>query len=150
MKEPDSLFVFILDGQRYALPLPVVDRVVRMVAITRLPRAQGIVLGVVNIQGRVTPVINLRRRFGLPEREAILTDQLVIAHTAQRHFALVVDSVLGGVACPAQHLIEIDHDDASAEYRVAKLEDGLVLIHDLDRFLSLEEEHFLDSALETA
>lgn len=150
MKEQDFLFVFTLDGQRYALPLPAVDRVVRMVAITPLPNAPDIVLGVVNFQGRVIPVINMRRRFCLPEREIALTDQLVVAHTVRRPVALAADAVLDVIACPAQSLIAAEEVLPNIEYveGVVKLADGLILIHDLDKFLSLEEENFLAQALE--
>lgn len=152
MKKSDFLIVFTLSDQRYALPLPVADRVVRMVAITPLPKAPDIVLGVVNIQGRIIPVINMRRRFHLPEREIVLTDQLVVAHTARRPVALVADAVLDVIACPAQSLIAAEEVLPNIEYMegVVKLVDGLIFIHDLDKFLSLEEENFLAHALENS
>lgn len=151
MNDSNIFLAFILDGGRYALPLPAVDRVVRMVAITPLPKAPDIVLGVVNIQGRVIPVVNMRRRFCLPEREIALTDQLVVAHTARRPVALVANAVLDVIACPAQSLIAVEDVLPDVEYveGVVKLVDGLILIHDLDKFLSLEEENFLAHALET-
>lgn len=151
MKEPDYLIVFSLDRQRYALPLHAVERVVRMVAITPLPKAPDIVLGVVNVQGRVIPVINMRRRFRLPEREIALTDQLVVAHTALRPVALAADAVLDVIAYPAQSLIAAEDVLPNIEYveGVVKLADGLILIHDLNKFLSLDEENFLAHALET-
>lgn len=152
MKKSDFLMVFRLDDQRYALTLSAVDRVVRMVTITPLPNAPDIVLGVVNVQGRVIPVINVRRRFGLPEREMALTDQLLVAHTARRPVALVADAVLEVIACAEQSLITAENILPGLEYveGVVKLTDGLILIHDLDKFLSLEEEDSLDQALETA
>lgn len=152
MKDPDSLTVFTMDDRRYALPLHAVDRVVRMVAVTPLPKAPDIVLGVVNIQGRVIPVINMRRRFRLPEREIALTDQLVVAHTVRRPVALVADAVLDVIACPVQSMIAAGEVLPNIEYvgGVVKLADGLILIHDLDRFLSLEEEDLLDYALENS
>lgn len=152
MKDPDSLIVFAMDDRRYALPLRAVDRVVRMVAVTPLPKAPDIVFGVVNIQGRVIPVINMRRRFRLPEREIALTDQLVVAHTVRRPVVLVADVVLDVIACPVQSLIAAEEVLPNIEYveGVVKLADGLILIHDLDRFLSLEEEDFLDYALENS
>ena len=73
MGKPDQLLVFALGDQRCALYLPVVDRVVRMVEITPLPKAPDIVLGVVNVHGEVIPVINVRKRFGLPQRDIALT-----------------------------------------------------------------------------
>lgn len=146
-----SSMIFSLDNQRYALKLSVVDRVVRMVAIIPLPKAPDIVLGVVNYQGRVIPVINIRRRFNLPEKEIALTDQLVIAHTSRRPVALVADAVHDVIASSAQTLIETENILPGVEYvaGVVKLKDGLVLIHDLDTFLSLEEESSLNQALNT-
>ena len=152
MKKPDHLIVFVLDRQRYALPLHAVDRVVRMVAITPLPKAPDIVLGVVNFQGRVIPVINMRRRFNLPEKDIALTNQLVVAHTSRRPVALVADAVHDVITSSAQNLIETENILPGVEYveGVVKLGDGMILIHDLDKFLSLEEESSLNQALETS
>lgn len=94
----------------------------------------------------------MRRRFCLPEREITLTDQLIIAHTARRSVGLVADAVLDVIAYPAENLIAAEDIIPNIEYieGVAKLADGLILIHDLDKFLSLEEENALDHALETS
>jgi purine-binding chemotaxis protein CheW len=152
MKKSDFLVIFTLDDQRYALPLHAAERVVRMVAITPLPNAPGIILGVVNFQGRVIPVINVRRRFRLPEREIMLTDQLIVAHTARRAVALVADAVLDVIASSEQNLIATENILPKLEYveGVVKLTDGLIFIHDLEKFLSLEEEGSLDQALEAS
>jgi purine-binding chemotaxis protein CheW len=152
MKKSDFLIVFTLDKQRYALPLHAANRVERMVAITPLPNAPDIILGVVNFQGKVIPVINMRRRFGLPERELALTDQLVVACTVRRPVALVADAVLDVITCAAQNLIASEDILAKVEYvdGVVKLADGLIFIHDLDKFLSLDEESQLDRVLESA
>lgn len=151
MNRPDHLIVFTLDRQRYALTLQAVDRVVRMVAITPLPRAPDIVLGVVNLQGRVIPVINIRRRFNLPDKEIALTDQLIVAHSSRRPVVLMADAVQDVITGSAQNLVETENILPGVEYveGVVKLTDGLVMIHNLDTFLSLEEESSLNQALET-
>ncbi|MDP2240847.1 MAG: chemotaxis protein CheW [Burkholderiales bacterium] len=150
MNHEGRLVVFSLDGQRYALALAAVERVVRAIEITPLPKAPDIVLGIVNVQGRVIPLINVRRRFRLPEREMALTDQIVIAHTARRPVALVVDAVAGVLEYPEREAVAAQDILPGAGYveGVVKLKDGLILIHDLDRFLSLDEEASLDRALE--
>ena len=152
MRRSDSTIVFSLGNQRYALPLSAVDRVVRMVAITPLPKAPDIVLGVVNLQGRVIPVINMRRRFSLPEKAIALSDQLIVAHTSRRSVALVADAVHDVIADSSQGLMETENILPGIEYvdGVIKLEDGLILIHDLEKFLSLKEESALDRALGTS
>ncbi len=150
MGKPNQLVVFTLGDQRYGLVLSAVDRVVRAVDITPLPQAPDIVLGVVNVQGRVIPVINMRRRFRLPERETVLTDQMVIAHTARRPVVLMADTVSDVLEYSEEDIVEAQSILADAEYieGVVKLSDGLILIHNLDTFLSLEEETLLDQALD--
>jgi len=145
-----SYVVFLLDDQRYALRASVVERVVGAVHVTPLSKAPDIVLGVVCMQGRVIPVVNVRRRFRLPERLIALTDQLIVAHTRRRPVALVADRVTGVVECADDDLIPVESIVRSVEYfdGVMTLRDGLVLVHDLDTFLSLEESASMDCSLE--
>lgn len=141
--------VFALEGQRYALDLFSVRRVVQAVDITPLPKAPEIVHGVINAAGEIIPVVNVRKRFRLAEREVTLSDRLVIAHTPQRPVALVVDEVTGIIECREQDIIAAKKILPDMEYveGAVRLEDGLVLIHDLDKFLSLDEEKELAGAL---
>lgn len=150
MPETLQLVVFTLDELCYALHLHSVERAVRMVEITPLPSAPEIVIGVVNVHGAVVPVLNIRRRFRLPEREPDLGDQLIIARTARRIVALVVDTVSDVVSLPPGELVAPETILAQLEHLegVAKLDDGMVFIHDLDAFLSLEEEQALEAAIE--
>lgn len=146
---PLRIVSFTLERSRYALPLDAVERVVPVVEFTPLPKAPEIVLGIVNLEGRIIPVVNVRRRFGHPDREVRLSDQLIVARTSRRPVALLVDRVDGLTERAEHEIIQAPDVLPGLEYvrGVAKLADGLVLIHDLDTFLSLEEEQRLDEAL---
>jgi signal transduction histidine kinase len=76
MGSTDQYVLFVLDEQRYTLPLANVEKVVSAVYVTPLPQAPDIVTGIIDVQGQVVPVINLRRRFHLPERTLELTVSL--------------------------------------------------------------------------
>lgn len=145
----NSILVFNLDEQRYALRLPAIERIVRVVDITPLPQAPDIVLGVINVRGRVIPVVNLRKRFRLPDREISLSDHLVIAHTAKREVAVVVDAVLGVMERGEEDTTAADKilPDLAYVEGVVRLQDGLILIHNLDTLLSFEEEKTLEQAM---
>ncbi len=149
LKGNTPLLVFSLDGQRYALALSCVERVVRVVEVTPLPEVPDAVSGVVNVQGRIIPVFNIRRRFQLPEREILLTDQLVIANTSRRTVALLVDETADVIERDMEKIIASENILPSIPYveGVVKFEDGLILIHNLDTFLSLDEEKKLDAAM---
>jgi len=152
MDESNRFVVFVLDEQQFALYLSSVQRIARIVEITPLPKAPEIVLGVVNVKGSILPVVDIRKRFLLPGRDAQLSDHLIIGCTAKRSIALLVDDVIDILEIPEQKIIKQGHILPSAEYidGAVKLEGNIVLIHDLDKFLSLEEEHTLDAALQNA
>lgn len=149
--------VFTLDGLFYAISLSAVSRVIRAVEITPLPKAPSIVLGVINLGGRIIPVVNIRKRFLLPERELELTDQLIVACASRsdgeadrgRLLALMVDEVVGVRDLSPQETVAAETILSGLEHLegVAKTDQGLILIHDLGTFLSLEEESALGAIL---
>ena len=152
MHTEKQVIVGMLDTQRYALRLSAVERLVRAVEITPLPQMPAIVLGVVNVHGRVIPVVNLRKRFHLPERPIEPGDRFIVARTARRPVIVVMDTVIGVLEYVDSQLMQTADILPSADYvdGVVKLEDGLIFIHDLDTFLSLEEEQTLSDALLSA
>lgn len=145
----NRLVVFTLGEQNYALSLRAVLRVVRMVEITRLPKASEIVLGVIDLQGEVVPVMNMRKRFGLAEPEISLSDQLIVADTATRRVALSVNLVTGVLEPAEENIAQAAEIVPGSQYveGSSRLEDGLLFIHNLDLFLSQKEERQLDKLL---
>ena len=143
------LLVFTLDDQQYALRLDAVERIVRAAAITSLPKAPAIILGILDIQGEVVAVINVRKRFRRPERELRPTDQFIIARARSLMVALPVDAAQSVVAEAESGHMAADDILAGLEYvaGVTRTAEGLVLIHDLDTFLSLGEEQLLLEAM---
>lgn len=144
-----EVLVFEVAGQRYGLPTADVRELVRAVTITPLPNAPAVIEGVVNVRGRVLPVLDIRARFRLPAKSLDPSDHFIVASAGPRGVILRVDR--------ATHLALVDEASVqspqtlgpSATYvaGVAKLDGGLVLIHDLTTFLSDAEANCLDKAL---
>lgn len=149
MSESVQLVIFRLDEQRYALSLAAVERIVRAAEVTLLPNAPPIVLGAIDVEGHVLPVLDVRRRFGLREREITPDDQFLIARTALRTVVLVVDEAQGVIERSQAEIIGSREIVPGLEQfeGVVRLDDGLVLIHDLEKFLSLDEARALDEAM---
>jgi purine-binding chemotaxis protein CheW len=145
----NQLVVFILGEQQYALPLATVQRVVRMVEVTALPKAPEIVLGVIDLRGKIIPVMSMRKRFGLPEPETSLSDQLIVADTATRTVALVVNSVTGVIERTAEEVTNTERIVPGAQYvaGMISLGDGVLFIHNLECFLAKKEEHELEDLM---
>ncbi|HBA88564.1 MAG TPA: chemotaxis protein CheW [Geobacter sp.] len=132
MTRPDQIIIFTLDEQRYGIPLDQVERVVRMVEITQLPTSPGFIHGVINVQGKILPVLDLRQRFGLPRRQVELSDQLIIIRGATRSFALMTDTACKVRECTQQMLAETAEilPDLPFLSGVVKFPDGLILLQD--------------------
>ena len=144
-----SLLEFSLGGDRHALPIESVERIIRVVALRALPGAPAVIRGMFSLHGRPVPVADPRRRLGLGDRDIALEDRIIVARTARRLLGLLVDSEVAVVTCARSDILAgeavlhgIDLLDG-----VARLPGGLVFIHSLERFLSLEEERRLGEAM---
>ncbi len=145
-----QLLVFVFDGRPYAVKLQTVERVVSAVEITPLPEGPDIVVGVINVQGQVIPVINVRRKFRLRERELDLNDSIVIVKGSKWAVAFAVDSVEGVIERSEEEIISFEKILPGMEHTegVVKLGDDLVFLQDIDKALSFEEKDNLNKALE--
>lgn len=144
-----SLLLFALDELRFALPLSQVRETVRAVAITPLAGAPGVVEGIVDVRGTVVPVLDLRARFRLPPREVALSDHLILADAGGRLVALRVDRALDVQVVDDDALTPTSTSEAAFAHLagVARLADGMVLVSDLEAFLTQGESEALAAAL---
>ena len=140
---------FALDERRFALPLGSVRRIVRAVEVTALPGAPPIVLGAIDVAGTVIAVLDTRQRLGMPARPVDATQHFIIADTARRTVALVIDEPRGVIEPDATRLAEPAQIASGLEslMGIAALEDGLVLIQDLEAFLSNDDARALDESI---
>lgn len=144
-----ELLRFDLDGGRFAVLATVVQEVLQAVAIAFLPGAPNAVEGVINVRGELMPALDIRERLGLQPRPLTADQHIVIARVGPRSVALRVDRVVEFLAideaaissasavAPGAHLVA----------GIATLSAGLVVIHDLDRFLTAEEASAVTAAL---
>lgn len=145
----NQLVAFNLDGQAYAVRLASTRRVLRAVEATPLPNSPEVVLGVFDMGGVILPVLNMRRRLGLAEAAINLSDQFLVADTATRTVALLVNSVTGIVEKTDEEITKAAEivPGAQCVEGIIRLPDGLLFIYDLDRFLSQKEEADLQKLL---
>ncbi len=125
---------FSVSDNMYAVALADVVRIVGYENVTEVPKAPEYVEGVINLQGAVIPIINMRERFGLPRDDSLKRQKVLVVHVNQRSFGLVVDSV--------SEIVDVEEEDIErdatavfgqrAEFTsgIAKLEDSLLIILD--------------------
>ncbi len=144
-----EILVFALDGRRYGLLASVVREVLRAASLTPLPRRRGWSRGVLDLRGEIVPVLDIRQRLGHPPKALGAEDHLLVALRRGRPVGLRIDRALDLVAVAAAQIADAADLTQPAELvaGIARLPDGLVLINDLDRFLSRAEEDRLADAL---
>jgi purine-binding chemotaxis protein CheW len=146
---PEEILVFELDGQRYGLRSSGVREVLRAFSAVKLPQAPPIVEGVLNVRGEIIALLDIRKRFGMPDKAMSVSDHLLIAWDNTRWVALRVDRVVNLLRLQTHNVVPSERFLSHAETvsGVAITEDGLVLIHDLGSFLSADEKEILAQVL---
>jgi purine-binding chemotaxis protein CheW len=111
--------------------------------ITKVPRAQAFVEGVINLRGKVIPIIDLRRRFGLSSKTHDKHTRIIVIEISNMIVGFVVDSVSevlripsGTVEPPPPVVAGVDSEYING---VGKLQDRLLILLDLDKLLSSED-----------
>lgn len=150
MNDQKKLVVFRVADQQFALELSAVEKAVRIVEVSPLPKSPEHILGIINYHGEIIPVINIRMLFNLPEREIELTDKLLIAQTSLRTPALWIDSVSEVIEIANDDIIKSEKIFLGVEFvkSIFKLDNGIVFISDLDQFLTDDEISLLIAALD--
>lgn len=149
-----QLVSFVIENEEFGIDILSVQEIIRPVAITRVPRAPAFIEGVINLRGRIVPVVDLRKRFGLPERDRDKETRIVVVELGGRVVGFMMDAVRevirvdrGVIEPPPDLAIGID-----AQYikGVAKLDDRLLILLDLDEVLSGDEQHALTAVAKAA
>lgn len=141
--EEYQLVGFTINSQEFGVDISQIREIIREVKITKLPNSPDFVEGVVNLRGNVTPVVDLRRRFRMEQKDRNEDSRIIITELAQGVVGFMVDNVTE-VRRVTESIIEAPPPTAvrSDSYYVsgiAKLEEGLLIILDLEKVLSAQE-----------
>jgi purine-binding chemotaxis protein CheW len=150
MELENQLVVFSLDDQRFALGIHSVDRIVRAAEVTPLPDAPDLVHGVINIEGRIVPVVNARKRMGLPERDTEPEDFFIVVRENERYLALVADDVTPVMELAESELVAREKvlPGFGCVQGVAKDSEGIIMVLLPEKTLSKEDHDQLEVAME--
>ncbi len=135
-----QLVLFDLASEHYAIDSMNVREIIRMQAITRIPGAPASVEGVINLRGKVTPVMDLRKRLGLEVGQESKETRIVVVEIEGQDVGLIVDGVSEVLRIPVS-VIEptstiVSVEEADYILGVAKLETRLVILLDIGRLLT--------------
>ncbi len=147
-----QLVVFRMGKELYGVGIDSVHEIVKVPDITEVPDAPAYLVGVINLRGKIIPVVDLRKRLNLDGRERTKASRVLITENEGRLIGLLVDAV-SEVLKVAPEAVEAPPDMISSigiEYitAVAKVAPGLIILLDLKKVLSVEDMKKLRTAAE--
>ena len=138
----EHLVSFFLEGEEYAVDVRLVQEIIRVSEITQVPRAPEFIKGVINLRGRIIPVIDLKRKLGLGEVEIGRETRVVVVRLRERLIGLLVDGASQVLKVPVSTIEaapeEVVEIDANYIRGVAKLAERLIILVDLQKILGVE------------
>jgi purine-binding chemotaxis protein CheW len=141
--------IFKLGDDLFGIDIFRVSEITRIMEITRVPRSLTFVEGIINLRGRIIPVVDLRKRLEIPAVEHGKDSRIIISRMSGFKMGLLVDQVTGVAGIPRELLEKVPpatlQIDADYIRGVGHLESELVIILDLDRILTSEEKKILTS-----
>ncbi len=138
-----QLVSFTIGSEEYGVDILKVQEINRMVEITQVPQTQEYVEGVINLRGRVIPIVDLRKRFNLEVKEHDKNTRIIVVDINGNVMGMVVDSVSEVLRIPANTIVAAPEIAAgtNSDYikGVAKLDDRMLIILDLSKVINTEE-----------
>ena len=138
-----QLVVFDLNEEAYGVDIGAVREIIRMQEITRVPRTPEFIEGVINLRGKVIPVVDLRTRFSMPQAERTDEHRIVVVDVVGQDIGMVVDAVTE-VSRVSEASIEppstvITTDDSDYLTGIVKSDEKLIILLDIAKVISADE-----------
>lgn len=138
-----QLVTFRLASEEYGLPITKVQEINRLLPVTKLPQTPSFMEGIINLRGRIIPVIDLRKRFRLPITDHNDDTRIIVVEISGQTVGVTVDAVTEVVrlstadveAPPASTVVESRYING-----VGKINDRLIILLDIDQVLTAQEE----------
>lgn len=139
-----QLVVFELANEHYGVEISSVESIIKMQEITRIPHSPSFVEGITNLRGLVLPVIDLRKRFDLEAQEISRDSRIMVAALGNMKVGMIVDAVSEVLRVQSELIEPPPPMTASSRANfitgIAKLDDILVILLDISKILTIDEQ----------
>ena len=143
MARPGQYLTFVLKDQLYSVPIGTVREINSLSEITPVPRTPDFVAGVMNLRGKVIPVINLRMKLGLQSTDHTKKTCIIVIETDVGQIGMIVDSVSGVIELVANQIEPTPNlgNDAETEFvlGMGKIDNKVIVLIDIVKALSSKQ-----------
>lgn len=147
MSQTQQYVIFKLEGENYGIPIEYVKTIEKMTEMTRVPNAPEYLAGVINLRGEVVPIINMRKRFNLPEPDEVEEIRTIILELEEISVGMIVDSsseVLSIEDSAIDQTISLDAAVQDEHIRgIGKIDERMIILLNLYKVLQIEDSEKL-------
>jgi len=149
IKDETSQYVtFTIADEIYGVEVLKVQEIIGMTLVTHVPNSPSFMKGVINLRGAVVPVVDMRLKFGIKEKDYDSFTVVIIVEVRERLIGMIVDTVSDVAEIPLNTIQDTPHFTTSVDTDfikgIGQLDSKLVIILDVDRILTAEEVRALD------
>lgn len=140
----EQLVAFYLGSEIYAIEINSISEIIRAQAVTQVPRTRDDIEGIINLRGKIVPVLDLCKRLALSESQSSSKSRIIVVNAADFLVGLIVDSVVGVVRLPdsaiERKVVTSGSLDSDYILGVGKYQDSLVILLNLNELLQPEHD----------
>ena len=149
VQEVAQYVTFVIAGESYGVPVLKVQEIIGMTPIVPVPNSEEFIKGVINLRGSVVPVVDMRKRFRLEEREYDMFTVIIIVEVKGLLVGMIVDSVSDVADIPSGDIQQTPHLTSKIDREfisgIGHINEKLSIILDIDRIFNANEIKSLDS-----
>ena len=146
-----QLVTFHIGEAEFAVDILNIQGINRMIEITKIPNSLEYVVGIINLRGKIIPIIDLRMRLGMPPRNYDKETRFIVVEVEKKVIGFIVDSVnevlrinKSIIEPPPAMVLNVDSDFITA---VGKLEDRLLILLDIEKVLSAQAKNIINDMI---
>jgi purine-binding chemotaxis protein CheW len=146
-----QLVTFKIGNEEFGINILLVQEIIKMLQITKIPNTPEYVEGIINLRGKIIPVVDLRSRLGMNKKDMNKDSRVIVVEVDNKTIGFIVDSVNEVIRIPA-NITEpppelITGVDSEYIKSVGKLEDRLLILIDIEKILKSEEKTALEKII---
>ena len=148
--ETDQFVTFIINDEIYGVDVLKVHEIIGMTKITHVPNSMNYMKGMINLRGYVVPVVDMRIKFTMPEREYDDATVILIVEVTGKLIGMIVDTVSDVMKISKSNIQETPHFSAKIDtdfiMNIGKVDEKLVILLDVDKILTSDEWQMIEQA----
>ena len=143
LKSADRYLTFCVDDEKYGIHISRIKEIIATINITHIPKTPDFVKGVINLRGSVIPVVDVRLKFGMKEKEMDIDSAIIIYEVNKASIGFIVDQVEDVLSIDEKHISDAPHFGSSIDTsfieNVAEVENDVIMLLNLEKIFEAHE-----------